>query len=387
VLQQADTLVIQADLMNVADGSQLWGEHYTRKLADVFAVQDEIATQITDRLRLRLTGAEQNLVIKHYTENADAYELYLKGRFFFGKGTEEGFVKAIECYQQALALDPNYALAYVGIGSSYAALGGVLGYRSPAETYPQTREFAMKAIELDETLAEAHSSLATYALNYEWNWAEAERQYKRAIELNPNYGFAHSGYGTYLEALGRFDEAVNERQLAQKLDPLSPFAAADVGYPHYYARRYDVAIDHYRKGLELDPNCSWCHLWIGQVYVQKGMYKEAIEEINQAIQLSASDIRARATLAHAYAVSGRRDDALKLLHELQKTSQQRYVSPYYIALVYAGLGENQEAVAWLEKARQERQSYLILMKVEPVFDRLHSDPGFIAIERSVGLEP
>jgi serine/threonine-protein kinase len=387
VLRQGDTLIVQADLMNVADGSQLWGEHYTRKLVDVFAIQDEIAQQITDRLRLRLTGAEQKLVTKHYTESTEAYDLYLQGRYFWGKRNQEGFEKAVEYYQQAVTLDPNYALAYVGLASSYASLGGVLGYRAPKETFPKSKEFALKAIALDETLAEAHSELATYALNYEWNWSEAEREYKRAIEINPNYGFAHSGYGTYLEALGRFDEAISERQLAYKFDPLSPFAAADVGYPNYYARRYDVAVQHYQKGLELDPNFSWGHLWIGQVYVAKGMFKEALDEISQAIKLSGGDTRAKATLGYAYAVSGRREDALKVLDELKNASQQRYVSPYYIALIYVGLGQDQEAIAWLQKARDERQPYLILMKVEPVFDRLHSNSEFIAIERSVGLGP
>jgi TolB-like protein/Flp pilus assembly protein TadD len=387
VLQQNNTLVIQADLMNVSDGSQLWGEHYTRKLVDVFAIQDEIAKQITDRLRQRLTGEEQKLVTKHYTENPEAYDLYLKGRYFWGKGTEDGFKKAIEYYLKATALDPNYALAYAGIASSYASLGGVLGYQSPTENYPKSKEFAVRALALDETLAEAHSALATYSLHYQWNWPEAEKEYKRAIELNPNYGFAHSGYGTYLEALGHFDEAVRERQLAQKFDPLSPFAAADVGYPLYYARQYDEAIKHYRRGLELDPKFSWGHLWIGQVYVQRGMYKEAIDEINQAIELSGGDTRTRATLGHALAVAGRRDDAIKVLNELKSLSKERYVSPYFMALIYVGLGDDHQAVAWLEKASEERQPYLMLMKVEPVFDRLHADPGFQAIERRVGLAP
>jgi TolB-like protein/Flp pilus assembly protein TadD len=387
VLQQNDNLIVQADLVNVADGSQIWGEHYTRKAVDVFAIQDEIAKQITDRLRLRLTGDEQKLVTKHYTENTEAYDLYLKGRYFWGKGTEEGFNKSIEYYQQAIALDQNYALAYVGLASSYSSLGGVLGFRAPAETFPRSKELLMKALPLDENLAELHSALATYALNYEWNWPEAERRYKRAIELNPNFGQAHSGYGTYLEALGRFDEALKERQLAQKFDPLSPFAAADVGYPLYYGRNYDAAIEWYRKGLELDPKFYWPHLWIGQAYVQKGLLKEAIDEISQAIQLSGGDTRAKATLGHAYGVSGRREEALKVIEELQDLSRKRYVSPYYIALVYVGLGDKQQAITWLQKAHEEHQPYLILMKVEPVFDSLHSEPGFVAIERSVGLDP
>ena len=387
VLQQADNLIIQADLVNVNDGSELWGEHYTRKAVDVFAIQDEIAKQITERLRLRLTGAEEKLVTKHYTENAEAYDLYLKGRFFWQKGTEEGCDKAIEYYRQAIERDPNYTLAYVGTAAAYNTLGGVLGFRAPSATYPKGKEFLTKAVALDESLAEVHAVLASYALEYDWNWSEAERQFKRAIELNPNNAETHQSYGMYLEALGRFDEAISERKLAHKFDPLSPFTVADVGYPYYYDRKYDEAIAWYRKGLELDPKFSWCHLWIGQAYLQKGMFKEAIDEINQAVQLSSGDIRTKATLGHAYAIAGQREEALKVLRDLQAFSKQRYVSPYYFSLICAGLGDNQQAVAWLQKAQEERESYLVLMNVEPVFDRLHSDPGFMAIERSVGLQP
>jgi len=387
VLQQADNLVVQADLVNVNDGSELWGEHYTRKAVDVFAIQDEIAKQITDRLRLRLSGAEEKLVTKHYTENAEAYDLYLKGRFFWQKGTEDGYDKAIEYYRQAIDRDPNYTLAYVGVASAYNLLGSVLGFRAPNATFPKGKEFLTKAVALDESLANVHAVLASYSLEYDWNWSEAERQFKRAIELNPNDYEAHESYGMYLEALGRFDEAVSERLLAQKYNPLSPFTLADVGYPYYYARKYDEAIAWYRKGLELDPKLSWCHLWIGQAYVQKGMFKEAIDEINQAVQLSGGDIRMRATLGHAYAVAGQREEALKVLRDLQALSKERYVSPYYFALISVGLGDNQQAVAWLQKAQEERQPYLILMNVEPVFDRLHSEPGFITIERNVGLKP
>jgi len=387
VLQQADNLVVQADLVNVNDGSELWGEHYTRKAVDVFAIQDEIAKQITDRLRLRLSGAEEKLVTKHYTENAEAYDLYLKGRFFWQRGTEEGCDKAVEYYRQAIERDPNYALAYVGMAAAYNTLGGVLGFRAPSATFPKGKEFLTKAVALDETLADVHAVLASYALEYDWNWSEAERQFKRAIELNPNDAETHESYGMYLEALGRFDEAISERLLAQKFNPLSPFTIADVGYPYYYARKYDEAIAWYRKGLELDPKLSWCHLWIGQAYIQKAMFKEALAEITQAAELSGGDIRTKATLGHAYAVAGQREQALKVLGDLQALAKQRYVSPYYFALISAGLGDNQQAVAWLQKARDERQSYLVLMNVEPVFYQLHSDPGFIAIERSVGLKP
>ncbi|MEP6818734.1 MAG: protein kinase [bacterium] len=385
VIQRGDSLTISAELVDVRENKQLWGDHYSRKLTDILQVQDEIAREITNKLRLRLTGEEQQLIARRYTENTGAYELYLKGHYFYSKGTEEGYNTSTAYYKQAIALDPNYALAYVGLANSYAALGSVLGFRSPQEALPQSKTYATKALEIDPRLAEAHYALAHYQLDYEWNWAEAEKEFKRAIELNPNYALAHHSYGTYFQTMGRLEQAMEERKLAEKLDPLSPFAIANVGYPYYYAGQYDEAVSHYRKALELDPNFSWGHLWIGQAYVQKGMYKEAIDEINQAIRLSNGDIRATATLGHAYAVAGKRDEALKVLAELQRASEQRYVSPYFIALVHLGLGEDDQAFAWLQKAYEERQSYLILMKVEPVFDKVRSDPRFKDLVGRIGI--
>jgi serine/threonine protein kinase/Tfp pilus assembly protein PilF len=385
VVQRGDNLTISAELIDVRDNKQLWGEHYSRKLTDILQVQEEIAKEITNKLRLRLTGEEQQLITRRYTENTEAYDLYLKGRYFYSKASEESLSKSVSYYQQAIALDPNYALAYVGLANTYTSLGGVLGFRSPQETYPQSKVFVSKALELDPKLAEAHNALASYDLNYEWNWAEAEKEYRRAIELNPNYAQAHSGYGSYFQVMGRLDRAMEERMLAEKLDPLSPFAVANAGYPYYYARQYDEAIKHYRKALDLDPNYSWGHLWIGQAYLQKEMYKEAIDEINQAIRFSNGDTRARATLAHAYAVAGRRDDAIKLLDELQQLAKQRYVSPYFIGLVYVGLREDDQAFAWLQKAYEEHHPYLVFLKVEPVFDRLRPDPRFGDLVRRVGL--
>jgi tetratricopeptide (TPR) repeat protein len=245
----------------------------------------------------------------------------------------------------------------------------------------------MKALEIDETLAEAHASLGTVKMLYDWDRAGAEIELKRAIDLNPNYSEAHAEYGGLLESVERFDQAVAERKRAQETDPLSPIATADVGYPLYYARRYDQAIEHYRRGLELDPNFSWSHLWIGQAEVQQGKYKEAIVDIKRAVALSAGNTRAIATLGHAQAVAGNRKEAQVVLNQLVERSRQSYVSPYYFALLYTGLGEKDLALEWLEKAYEERQPYLYLLKVEPVFDGLHSDPRFQGLLRRLGLAP
>lgn len=386
-LQQGETLVVQVDLMNVADGSQVWGDRFNRKVSDVLAIQDEIARQIADKLRLQLSGKQDQLLTKRYTDNTEAYNLYLKGQFFFRKLTEQDLLKSIDYYQQAIAKDPNYALAYVGAADSYSDLGGVLGFRSPAETFPKANEFALRALQIDDGLAEAHYALAYCKLYNEWKWNEAERELKRALELNPNDASTHGTYGTYFQSLGLFDQAVAERQLAKKFDPLSPLTVANVGYPLYYARRFDEAIRAYREALELDPTFAWSHLWIGQVYLLQGKHREAIDEINLAISGSNGDIRMVATLGHAYAVAGNRREALRIIEKLQQASHDRYVSPYFIAVIHVGLENNDEAFVWLEKAYEERHPYMILMSVEPVFDKLRSDPRFQDLERRVGLRP
>ena len=243
----------------------------------------------------------------------------------------------------------------------------------------------MKALAIDETLADAHAALADFKLGYDWDWPGAEKEFRRAIELDPNQWRAHDARGTYLQSLGRFDEAVAERERSRQLDPTSPGAIANVGYPLYYARRFDQALEHYRKALELDPGYSWGHLWIGQVYVQQGKYTDAIAEIKKAIALSDGNVRGIATLGHAYGVAGQRSEALKIIAELEERARQKYVSPYFIALVYVGLGDKDQAFAQLDKAYQERHPYLILIKVEPVFDVLHSDPRFADLVRRIGV--
>ena len=385
VTRRGDSLTVQAELVEVASGSQLWGEQYNRKPADILAVQQDIATNIAEKSRLRLTREEQKRLTKRYTENTEAYQLYLKGRYFLSKRTEEGIKKSIEHFQQAIAIDPNYALAFAGLADSYKTFGGHLGFLSPQEFYPRVKAAAIKALEIDETVAEAHTSLAEYRMYYEWDWPGAEREYKRALELNPNYATAHQEYANYLEGVARLDEAIAERKRAAELDPLIPFTVADVGYPFYYARQHDQAIEHFRRGLELDPNFFWGYLWIGQAYIEKRMYNEAIAEIEKAIALSADNTRTIATLGYAYGVSGKRGEAQKVLDQLKQRSEQSYVSPYFIALVYTGLGDKDQAFEWLEKAYNERHPYLAFFKVEPVFDTLRSDPRFADLLRRIGL--
>jgi tetratricopeptide (TPR) repeat protein len=295
--------------------------------------------------------------------------------------------KGIMYFQKATNLDPNYALAYAGLADSYASLGGPLGFLSPRNSFPRAKAATLRALEIDGTLAEAHSSLAEIRLEYEWDWPGAEQEFKRAIELNPNYAHARQAYGTYLEALGQFNEAVAERKRAQELDPLSAFRAADLGYPLYYAGHYEQALEQYRRALDLDPNFYWAHVWIGQVYVQKGMYEEAIVSVNRALASSAGSTRARATLGYIYGVSGKRVEAFKVLRELNAQSKKGYVSPYFIALVYAGLGQKDKVLESLERAYEERHPYLILLKVEPVFAGVRSDSRFQDLLRRIGLPP
>ncbi len=382
---------IAAKLIQVKDQTELWARQYDRELSNLLALQAEIARDTADEIQLTLGDGHKKVSGVPARQPSlspsayEAYELYLKGRYFWNKRTPQSLQQAIGYFQQAIAKDPGQARAYAGLADSYSSLGGLLGFFSPRDFLPQAKAEAIKALEVDDTLAEAHFSLAEIKLKWEWDWPSAEREYKRAIELNPNYAEAHQGYGTYLEALARFEEAIAERKRAQELDPLSPYRTADVGYPFYWAGQYDQAIEHYRRGLELDPSFFWSHLWIGEAYVEKGMQEEAIGEIRKAVALSGGNTRALATLGHAYAVSGRRSEALKVLNDLKARSKQSYVSPYFIALIYAGLGENDRTLEWLEKAYQERHPYLILLKVQPVFRSLHSDPRFQDLLRRVGL--
>lgn len=386
MLQLGDALVVRAELIDVAQESQLWGEQYRRQLTDIFALQAEISQEISQKLRLRLTGEEKKRLAKRHTENIEAYHLYLKGRYYTGKRTSEWIQKGIEHFQQAIDLDPNYALAYAGLADAYAFLASSTGGWAPREAYPKAKAAALKALQLDETLGEAHCSLGFFRLLYDWDFAAAEREYRRAIELSPNYANAHDGYGFYLKATGQYEAAIGECQQAVKLDPLSPFTTLSLGWAYYFARQYDQAIAQAHKVLEMDPNFSFAHWHMGMASVQKRQYEEAIAALNKAFILSGGSLVFEAHLGHAYALAGREAAAREMLAELQELAGQRYVSSYFFALIHLGLGELDKTFACLERAYEERSGFLAFIKVEPMLDRLRADARFTELLRRVGLE-
>ena len=385
VLQLGDTLVVKTELIDVANESHLWGEQYKRKFTDIFALQEEISEEISEKLRLRLTGQEKKRLTKRYTENTEAYQLYLKGRYYWNKRTQEWIRKGIECFQQAIDLDPNYALAYAGLADSYALLGSATVGLSPHEVYPKAKAAAMKALELDDSLAEAHTTLGFFRLLYDWDWAAAEQEFKRATELNPNYASAHDGYGFYFKVMGQLSEAIRECKRAQELDPLSLFINISLGWVYYFSRRYTEAIEYGKKILEMDPNFFGAYWLTGVAYQQEGMYSDAIASFQKAISLSGGGLNFVAYLGQVYAIMGQKAEAYKTLDELKKLSQQRYVSPFYIAVIYIGLGEKDQAFEWLNRACEERSSLLAFVKVEPMFDSLRSDPRFAQLQRRIGF--
>jgi len=383
--ERGDTLVIQAELVDVSNGRQLWGQQYNRKLADILSVQEDISREISEKLRLRLTGEEKTRMAKRATENNEAYELYLKGRYYWNKRNEEGFRKAIEYFNHAIEKDPNYALAHAGLADCYIVLGE-FGLLPGREAYAKAREAATKALALDDALAEAHNALAILKGDYDWDWPGAEREFRRAIELNPGYATAHQWYGEMLSELGRHEEALAEIKRAQQLDPLSLIINAASAKILLYAGRDDLAIEQLRKTLEIDPNFAHAHHFLGYAYLRKGAFTEAIAEFHRAISLSPNLTQYKAGLGHAYARAGKSAEARKLLSELKEESKRRYVSWSDFAAIYAGLGEKDQAFACLEKAYEQRDTKLVTRgNLNPLLDPLRSDPRFQDLLRRIGL--
>ena len=383
VLQRGDTLTVQVDLVDVADGSQLWGEQYTRKLTDLVTLQPEISGKVTEALRLKLTDEESRLLTKHYTENTEAYQAYLKGRYFWNRRTAEGYEKGIQYFKRAIDIDAGYAPAYAGLADCYNLISEY-DLLSPNEAVPKAREAAMKALALDNTLAEAHDSMAHILMYYDWDWQRAEEEFRRAIELDPNYATAHQWYAEYLAGMGRFDEAKPEMRRALELDSTSIMLNLMMGWVSLKARDYDAAIEQYRQTLEMDPNYPQTHFALAAAYRLKGMYPDAVAEFQKWAALTGNTDLLETYLADVYAGWGKQREARKALLRLEERSKHHYVSPAYLAQIYASLGDKDRAFEYLEKVCAERVGVLFL-KTDPILDSLRSDPRFARLLRRVRL--
>jgi len=383
VTKVGDTLFIETDLINTSDGAELWGDRYKRSVSDVLNVDSEISREIADKLSLRLTGTEQERLTKQYTDNSEAYQLYLKGLYSTRKYTKEGLEKGAEYFRQAIALDPNYALPYAGYAYN---MGLAQDWFSPAhETMPAAKAAAEKALQLDDNLDQAHTMLADVYFFYDYNLPAAESEFKRAIQISPNSAFAHGFYGWYLTSVKRFDEGIAEGQRARDLDPLSSETNFLLGQSLYLARRYDLASKQLRLAINLDPNLWVGHDELGWVYEEQGNFPGALAEIEKARALEPNVAEPLASLGRAYALSGQTAKAREVLVELNRNSLKINVTPYNMASIYSALGEKSAALDQLEKAYQARSFYLMWLSVDPQLDSLRGEPAFQAQVRRVGL--
>jgi serine/threonine protein kinase/tetratricopeptide (TPR) repeat protein len=387
VQKAGNKLRITAQLINVADESLLWSDQYNRELDDVFTIQDEITLAIVNKLKGRLFREEEADLLKRYTQNPRAYNLYMMGKFHWNKRTEEGFHEAINYFERATNEDPSYALAYVGLADSYGLLGAY-SYLAPEESFPKAKLAVEKAIEIDDTLAEAHCSIALLKKFYEWDWDATEREYKRAIELKPGYATAHQWYAEHLGMMRRFDESEAEFKLAQEIDPLSLITNVDAGRMFYYARKYDQAIEQFKKTLAMDPNYLTAHNYLGCTYAQKGMKEDAIEEAHRINAITQDDSSSYIVwiVGVIYAILGERNKAEAAIDKLKMLSGTEYVSPYFVASIYACLGQKDSAFEWLERAYITHDIWLVELKVEPCFDGLRADPKFKDLMIRMNLE-
>jgi serine/threonine-protein kinase len=384
VQRVGDRVRVAAQLIPATGDQAVWANSYAGDVRDILTLQSQVAQAIAQQIQIALTPEERVRLTTARQVDPRAYEAYVRGRYFLGKRTEPDLRKAVGYFQGAIAADPTYAAAYSGLADSYNMLG-YYTVLAPRDAYPKALSAAQRALALDSMVAEAHASLAWAHQMFVWDWPVAEREYKRAIELNPGYVTAHSWYGAYLSAMGRQDEAIAEGKRAQELDPLSLIASAALARPFYDARRYDEAIAQSRKTFEIDPNFARAHYWLGLAYEQKSMFDQAIAAFHNAINSSDSVAVYVAAAGHAYAVAGRRGEAVKVLRRLEELSKQRYVSAYDIALIHVGLGDKERAMQWLERAYDERSDGLVFLKVDPRLDRLRPDPRFVNLVRRVGL--
>jgi TolB-like protein/Tfp pilus assembly protein PilF len=384
VLRSGDRVRIAAQLIHAISDQHLWAESYERDFRDILSLQSEIARQVANEVRIILTPEERARLGSARQVNPEAHELNLKARYHLNQRTEESVKKALFYFHRAIDSDPTYTQGYTGLADAY----NILGYYNvlpPMEAYPKAKAAALKALELDASLAEPHATLGVVKRDFEWDWPGAEEEFHRAIELNPGCADAYHWRATLLIMLGRHAEALREKTRALAIDPLSVVIRTDLARMFYFSRDYDQSLEQYRAVLDMDPNFGYAHLWLAHVYEQKGLFDEAISELQTGMRLSSDSTYALAKLGHAYAVAGKGDEAHSVLNQLHTLSKQRYVSPYDMAIVHVGLKENDEAFAWLERAFEQRSLWLGYLYVEPQLDALRSDLRFQALLRRVGF--
>lgn len=383
IQKSGERIRVTVRLVNVADGQQLWSGKFDERFTDIFGVQDSISRQVAEAI-VNVTGGEKELLARNYTENFEAYQLYLKGRYFWNRMAEESLKKSVECFNQAIQRDPNYALAYAGLADSFV-LASFLSMASPAESYGKARMAATRALEIDNNLAEAHATLALILIWYEWDWPAGEAEFKRAIELSPNYAMAHQGYGRALAMVGRFDESLAEMKRAQELDPLSLIIGEEIGTTFLFAGRYDEAISQIRKILDMDSRFAFAYIDLSIALEQTGKPQEAINELQKALSLENENAFLLSLKGFIYARMGRKEKAEDIIGQLKELSERKYVSPFHIARVYAGLEDRDVAFEWLERNYQARDYNMPYLRVDPTFDSLHSDPRFSVLVQRIGL--
>jgi TolB-like protein/DNA-binding winged helix-turn-helix (wHTH) protein/Tfp pilus assembly protein PilF len=386
VMRVGNRVRITAELVQVSTDHHLWADTYESPIGDVLALQNRVSSAIADEIRINLTEEDKERLAKKPAVGPEAYEDYLKGRYYWNKRSGEGFTKAIGYFEQATRRDPQYALAYAGLADCYGIIGATIyGSVPAAEAAPKAKAAAVRALEIDPSLAEAETSLATAKFNYDWDWAGAAEGFRRAIQLDPGYATAYQRYSLYLIALGRFDDSFEQIKKARDLEPLSISINASFGWRLYLAREFDRSIVQLQDTLEMDPSYEWAHLILGQAYEEKSEFDLAIAELQQAVELSHSSPLMISALAHAYALSGNHLEAMKLLAQLNAQSKKKYVSPFYVATVYLGLGKDELAMDWLEKAYADRSNGLVFLKVEPELDPLRSNPRFISLQHKLNF--
>jgi len=386
---QGENLRIYVELVDGENNNTLWGETYTRPRSAVYELEETLSQEIADALGIQLSGTEGERLTKRYTVNPDAHEAYLKGQFYWNKGTSESLMKAIDFFNEATKMDPGYAEAYAKVAESYAVLASWSNWPfSASEALLQAETAATEALQLDESLAEAHAALGVVRLMYRLDWARAEKELRRALDLNPNYATAHHFYSWYLCAIGQMEEAATEFERALALDPLSLFANADFGVVLYLSHFYERAVEQLLKTVELDPDFDYAHWWLGLAYLKTGEDGKGFEHLRRAVVLSPNDPKIVAALGYGYAVTGETDEAFKTLGKLGEMSQgTQYVSLYSIAMVYSGLGDNNQAFEWLDRAMSTHDAWLPWLKYDPGFENIRDDPRFQDLLRRMNLEP